>query len=77
MSYMPNEGLPAAVLEEFKRLAVHLRNIDAESVQLAQHNAAPAKYQDGTVVYADGTNWDPGSGEGAYIYYAAAWNYLG
>jgi hypothetical protein len=39
--------------------------------------AAPDKPRDGMVVYADGTTWNPGSGEGAYIYYNSAWNFLG
>ncbi len=37
----------------------------------------PQRPRDGDVVYADGTEWDPGSGEGLYIYYGAAWNKLG
>ena len=39
--------------------------------------AAPDKPKDGQIVYADGTTWDPGSGEGIYCYYNSAWNYLG
>lgn len=27
----------------------------------------------GTIVYADGINWDPGSGEGPYCYTSAGW----
>lgn len=44
---------------------------------LPKTHAAPAKPRDGDVRYADGTDWNPGSGEGAYIYYNAAWNKLG
>jgi hypothetical protein len=29
------------------------------------------------VAYADGTNWNPGSGEGLYAYYSGAWHRLG
>ena len=29
------------------------------------------------VAYADGTNWNPGGGEGIYAYYSGAWNKLG
>ena len=29
------------------------------------------------IVFADGTNWDPGSGAGIYAYYNGAWNKLG
>lgn len=33
----------------------------------------PTKPRQGTVVYADGTAWDPGSGEGAYMYDGTNW----
>ncbi len=39
-------------------------------------NAAPAKPRGGMVVYADGTNWNPGAGEGIYAYYGGVWNKL-
>ncbi len=29
------------------------------------------------IAYADGTNWNPGAGEGIYAYYANAWHKLG
>lgn len=35
---------------------------------------APARPMDGDIRYADGTNWDPGSGEGLYAYFNGAWN---
>ncbi len=38
---------------------------------------APTKPRDGDFRYADGTSWNPGSGEGFYGYYAAAWHFLG
>ena len=31
-------------------------------------HAAPERPRTGTIVYADGTDWDPGSGEGPYYY---------
>ena len=38
---------------------------------------APIKPFDGMKRYADGTEWNPGSGEGEYIYYAGAWHKCG
>lgn len=35
--------------------------------------AVPAKPRNGELRYADGTSWDPGSGEGFYGYEAGAW----
>lgn len=37
----------------------------------------PARTWDGLTVGADGTNWDPGSGQGVYTYYNSTWNKLG
>lgn len=36
-------------------------------------HAAPTKYRTGTMVYADGTDWNPGAGEGVYVRTSAAW----
>ncbi len=44
---------------------------------LEQLNAAPDKPQNGMIAWADGTNWNPGSGEGIYAYHGSAWNLLG
>jgi len=78
VKYQPNPDIEdQLVREDLERVKDTLRNPDHESMFLAQRNVAPAKVTDGMVVYADGTNWNPGSGEGAYIWYAAAWNFLG
>lgn len=77
LRYKPIEtGLPAEVLEEFRRLSTFLVRPAVVSLNLAKLNAQPAKYQDGDMVYADGTNWNPGSGEGIYVRYGGAWNKL-
>lgn len=40
-------------------------------------NVAPTKPRSGMVVYADGTNWNPGSGEGLYEYtIGGSWVFL-
>ena len=41
------------------------------------YHVEPTKPQDGMVVYADGTDWNPSSGEGLYVYYNSGWNSLG
>jgi hypothetical protein len=72
-------GLPAAarqyLREELQRIAMALASVD--NLDLIQDNAEPAKYSDGRVVYADGSNWNPGSGEGLYARYNSTWNALG
>ena len=40
-------------------------------------HAEPTRLRDGLTVFADGTDWNPGSGQGVYTYYAAAWHKLG
>ena len=37
-------------------------------------HVAPVKPREGLLVYADGTDWNPGSGAGYYVYYAGAWH---
>lgn len=38
---------------------------------------APAKPRQGDIRFADGTDWNPGSGEGLYIYLSAgSWSKL-
>ena len=36
-------------------------------------NAAPARPRETDIRFADGTNWDPGSGRGLYQYVSGAW----
>jgi len=76
MAYQIGREIDAVTVEELERLLLWMRNIEVESVKLAQLNAAPARYQDGMIVYADGTNWNPGGGQGIYARYAGAWNKL-
>jgi len=45
-------------------------------LQLIRQDAEPTTAE-GAIAYADGTTWNPGSGEGIYAYYAGAWHYLG
>ena len=39
-------------------------------------HVAPPKVKVGMIRYADGTDWNPGSGEGAYVYTSAGWSKL-
>lgn len=46
-------------------------------IQLVTLHAAPSKPREGDIVRADGTDWDPGLGEGVYEYTAGgAWSKL-
>lgn len=48
-----------------------------ERVRFVELHVEPDKPRDGDVVFADGTDWDPGGGKGFYGYYTAAWHKLG
>jgi hypothetical protein len=54
-------------------------NSQESSFDFVVLHAEPAKTRAGMVVYADGTDWDPGSGEGIYRRNAlnAAWVFVG
>lgn len=68
------EALRDYVVRELERLASH---IAAQSlIQLEVLYVEPEKPRVGMIVYADGTEWDPGSGEGAYVYTSGGWSIL-
>lgn len=78
---MAFEPQPVQKVEDLEKdlqdLAQVLREPPVQSLALVKLHAAPAKVYDGMTVYADGTDWNPGAGEGVYTYYGAAWNRLG
>lgn len=81
-------GLPPAVAAPESRMLVdwvtrELESVrkefeDTKALELRTRHAAPEKPRAGMLVYADGTDWDPGSGEGLYVYTeAGAWEVVG
>ena len=44
-----------------------------EAIQLVVLTSEPSTPIDGMVVYADGTSWNPGSGEGVYAREGGSW----
>ena len=60
------EALPDYLVSELNRLGDILFNLD--TFRLEPTNVAPTKPRDGDIRYADGTNWNPGSGQGIYAY---------
>ena len=66
------EDLPRFLDEMFQEIRTVLDLV--RDGHLDVQNEAPEKPQQGDIRYADGTNWNPGSGEGIYFYNAAgAW----
>jgi len=65
-------NLRAWLAEELRRISNAVG--PAEFAQLEPIDVEPAKPRKGMMVWAVGTNWDPGSGEGAYIYNGSTWD---
>jgi hypothetical protein len=65
-------NLKAWLAAELQRISTALQHTNHLDVL----GAEPSKYEDGLIVYADGTSWNPGSGEGFYGYRDGAWRKL-
>lgn len=63
-SYLERE-LDAIMRELAETTVVELRPVYAE----------PSKPRTGMIVYADGTEWNPGSGAGLYVY-KGSWTFI-
>jgi len=68
----PQEAV-AQLREELQRISLAF----VEREPLVELHVAPARPRTGLVVLADGTNWNPGSGQGFYGYYNGGWHSLG
>ena len=77
---------PVSDVSTVEDLVAYLRG-ELEAIEVAFANSLPreidwlhvepSKVRDGLTVGADGTDWNPGSGEGVYTYYAGSWHKLG
>ena len=74
-SLVPDTYDPSWVQRELEHIAQALSPID--TVRLVELHVEPTRPRTGDVVLADGSDWDPGSGQGFYGYYAGAWHKLG
>lgn len=60
------EGLRRFIGDELDKVAKALA--ETQALELRPVYREPDKPRPGMIVYADGTSWDPGSGEGPYAY---------
>jgi hypothetical protein len=67
--------LPRYLEQEFQKIALAVKQLAAGHLDVTY--VAPAKPRQGDVRYADGTEWNPGAGEGIYRYDGATWVGLG
>ena len=63
------QDLGVYLINELKRLGYIIFN--QSTFRLERTNVAPDKPRLGDIRYADGSNWNPGSGEGIYFYNSA------
>lgn len=66
-------GLRAWLKRSFSELAVALARPEVSGVRFAVLHEEPARIEDGDLVVADGTDWNPGTGAGAYLRVSGAW----
>lgn len=71
---LPAEIKTADFERELRRIQATLDSLFDGQFEVL-HNE-PIRPRTGLVVYADGTDWNPGSGQGVYEYDGAAWNKL-
>lgn len=57
--------VPEYLRQELERLQFELNNAQ-EALRVVQANVSPDKPRNGEIRWADGTNWNPGLGEGLY-----------
>lgn len=68
-------ALPGYTESELRRVAAVLNLLAAGHIPPTF--TEPKRPRDGDIRLADGTYWNPGSGQGPYMYYGGAWNFLG
>ncbi len=80
MAYIPTatpddtpDGLKRWLADELRRIGTQLINPRVNSLQLETTGVEPSRPSNGMIVYADGTKWNPGSGEGFYGYENGSW----
>jgi hypothetical protein len=77
--YVPD---PVGAVKDLTELLEYLtRELQKVSNTVGVQGAYPELHKepsrkDGTVAFADGTDWNPGQGRGLYAFYSGAWNAL-
>lgn len=66
-------GLKAWLATQLRMIAAELEHGQPTTVTLAVQGVEPQRPRDGMLAYADGTEWNPGSGPGFYGYEDGAW----
>ena len=62
---------------ELRKIEMAMRQPEVDAIEFVTLNVEPIKRPDGITVKADGTNFNPGGGEGIYERRAGAWVKVG
>jgi len=74
----PPDGELKEYLQDLEfRIADAFESGEFETLNLKEFNVAIDKPRNGEFVYADGTNWDPGSGQGLYRHDGSTYTKVG
>lgn len=82
MPYISHPAPPISTVDDLRSWVedelgyIEQGQFDTKVVQIQPSNRAADKPRDGMVLYADGTNFNPGLGAGCYEYRAGAWHKL-
>jgi len=71
------ESLQRALTDELNKISESLRTGEFESINLQELSVALDKNRSGDLINADGTNYDPGSGQGIYHFDGTTFTLLG
>lgn len=83
MSYQPDPyyedtALGRHITRELQKISDEFRTNNVDGIQYKVWHVEPDKPRTAQAYYADGTQWNPGSGEGLYIYKSGgSWVLLG
>jgi hypothetical protein len=67
------DSLRAYVQTELEQLSGILQVLMSQQLQLVERHVLPAKPREGVIVFADGTDWNPGAGRGVYVFSSGSW----
>lgn len=70
------EELESWVIGELLKVSAILQQVFSGYI-LPELSVAPTKPKERQLAFADGVNWNPGSGKGVYCYYNSTWHFLG
>lgn len=80
VAYAPNPApydtsdLPRYLYTELERIAAAINLLALGHLDVTY--VSPEKPRQGDIRYADGTQWNPGSGAGMYYYNGTAWTFI-